>query len=130
MEAKCVENIMRREVLTVKEKTSIYDAVALMTMNDIGAVIVVNTLGRPIGIFTERDVLKRVVLAGMEVRHEMVQSVYSKKLVSIKPKDDIREAARLMNEGHFRHLAVMSEDGKVMGILSARDLINVYAEGK
>ena len=127
MEAKCVEEIMRKEVLTVKEKTSIYDAVALMTMNDVGAVIVINTLGRPIGIFTERDVLKRVVLGGMEVRHEMVASVYTKKLISVKPKDELRQAAKLMKEGHFRHLAVMGDDGKVVGILSARDLIDQYA---
>lgn len=127
MEAKCVEQIMRKEVLTVKEKTSIYDAVALMTMNDVGAVIVVNTLGRPIGIFTERDVLKRVVLGGLEVRHETVANVYTKKLISAKPKDDLREAAKKMHEGHFRHLAVMSDDGKIVGILSARDLLGEFA---
>lgn len=127
MEAKYVEQIMRKEVLTVKEKTTIYDAVALMTMNDVGAVIVSNTLGRPIGIFTERDVLKRVVLGGMEVRHEHVASVYTKKLVSVKPKDNLQEAAKKMKEGHFRHLAVMDDDGKIVGVLSARDLINEYA---
>lgn len=128
MGIKYVEQIMRKELLTVKEKTSIYDAVALMTMNDVGAVIVTNTLGRPIGIFTERDVLKRVVLGGMEVRHEMVASVYTKKLVSAKPKDTLQEAARKMHEGHFRHLAVIDDSGKVVGILSSRDLINEFAE--
>ena len=127
VKAKLVEEIMRREVLTVKEKTTIYDAVALMTMNDVGAVIVTNTLNRPIGIFTERDVLKRVVLGGLEVRHEMVASVYTKKLVSVKPKDDLREAAKKMAEGHFRHLAVTDDDGKILGILSARDLLSEYA---
>ena len=127
MEAKCVESIMRKEVLTVKEKTSIYDAVALMTMNDVGAVIVVNTLGRPIGIFTERDVLKRVVLGGLEVRHETVANVYTKKLISSKPKDTLQEAAKKMHEGHFRHLAVIADDGKIVGILSARDLLGECA---
>jgi len=124
MEAKYVEQIMRKEVLTVKEKTSIYDAVALMTMNDVGAVIVLNTLNRPIGIFTERDVLKRVVLGGLEVRHELVASVYTKKLVSVKPKDSLQEAAKKMKEGHFRHLVVIDDSGKIVGVLSVRDLIN------
>ncbi len=128
MGTKYVEELMRKQVLTVKEKTSIYDAVALMTMNDVGAVIVENTLGRPIGIFTERDVLKRVVLGGIEVRHEPVQTVYTKKLVSIKPKDELQAAAKKMKEGHFRHLAVMEDDGKIVGILSARDLIDDYAD--
>lgn len=127
MEAKYVEEIMRKEVLTVKESTTIYDAVALMSMNDVGAVVVVNTLGRPIGIFTERDVLKRVVLGGLEVRHETVKLVYTKKLVTVKPKDDLKEALKKMKEGHFRHLAVMDEEGKMAGMLSARDLIEEYA---
>ncbi|MBI4971190.1 MAG: CBS domain-containing protein [Candidatus Omnitrophica bacterium] len=127
MEAKYVEKIMRKEVLTVKEKTSIYDAVALMTMNDIGALLVINTLGRPLGIFTERDVLKRVVLAGLQVRHEIIANVYTKKLVSVKPKDLLQEAAKKMKEGHFRHLTVAGDDGKIVGILSARDLVGIYA---
>ena len=128
MGTKYVEQIMRKEVLTVKEKTTIYDAVALMTMNDVGAVIVTNTLNRPLGIFSERDVLKRVVLGGMEVRHEMVQSVYTKRLVSVKPKDSLQEAAKQMNAGHFRHLAVIDDGGKIVGVISARDLINEFAE--
>ncbi len=76
---------------------------------------------RLLGIFTERDLLRRVVAQGLDPAHVPVEKVMTVNPVTIAPDAPIREAIRVMDEGSFRCLPVV-ENGRVVGVLTARDL--------
>jgi CBS domain-containing protein len=120
-----VREVMSTDVLTCTRESILYDAVELMALKNIGAVVVEDE-GRPVGIVTERDILKRVVLGGLQVRHELVRSVYTPDLVSIRPDQTIHEVVQKMFTGRFRHLPVV-EDGKVIGMISSTDVVRYLA---
>jgi len=120
-----VREVMSTHVLTCARDTILYDAVELMALQNIGAVVVVEG-ERPVGILTERDILKRVVLGGLQVRHEQVHSVFTPDLVSIRPDQSMDEVIQKMFAGRFRHLPVV-EDGKVVGMVSATDVVRHLA---
>lgn len=110
-----------REVVVVDVATSIRQAARMMSERQIGAVPVVDG-DRVAGIFTERDVLSRVVAAGVDPTTTAVNSVMSTTLVVA----DIAEAhdvcIRRMQQARVRHLLVL-HDGRLAGVLSMRDLV-------
>ena len=125
MAQELVREMMSGQVLTCEPDTILYDAIELMALRNIGAVVVEED-GRAVGILTERDVLKRVVLGGLQVRHEQVRAVYTPDLVSIKPEQSIDEVVQKMFSGRFRHLPVM-ENGRVIGMVSSTDVVRYLA---
>ena len=123
---KTVGEIMVPEVVMVDKNETIEEAVTRMNMKKIGAIVVTDK-GVPVGMFTERDILRNVVLSGMQVKHDKVVSVFTPRLVSIDAGDSVKEAARRMIEGGFRHTPV-SRDGKLVGMVSARDVLKALAD--
>ncbi len=104
----------------VPPDATVLEAVHLMNENKIGAVLVMEE-GKPVGIFTERDVLVRVVDAGLDSAVTKVRDVMSKNLIVIKPTSTIEEAMRVVSEKRCRHLPVMNGD-TVAGMISIGDL--------
>ena len=121
-----VADIMVKEVLTVEKNDTIEEAVMKMNMKKVGAIIVTD-LGVPVGIFTERDILRNVVLQSLQVKHDKVVSVFTPRLVTIDSTANVKEAAKRMIEGGFRHTPV-SKDGKIVGMVSARDVLIALAD--
>lgn len=108
---------------TVVPETSVLDAVSLMNERRVGAVAV--TKGDKLeGIFTERDLMIRVVLEGKDPKATTVSDVMTAKCISAKQDMTIGEALLIMSENHFRHLPVVDDKGKVLGLLSIRDLLH------
>jgi CBS domain-containing protein len=95
-----------------------------MTKYKIGAVPVTNAAGRVIGIFTERDLLKRVVAAELDTRKTLVSEVMTRKLSTASADETPNYCLRKMKEKKFRHLLIVDK-GKVVGIVSQRDLIEI-----
>lgn len=93
-----VKDIMVKEVVTVETNATVRKAVRLMNNREIGCLVVVKE-GKPAGIVTERDMLKRVLVAGRDPRAVEVGEIMSKPLFSMKPGKRIEEAVKLM----FRH---------------------------
>ena len=83
--------------------------------------------GRLIGIFTERDVVTRVVSAGLDGAKTALRTVMTPDPAVLAPSDSVRSALDLMNRGHFRHLPVIG-GGRLMGIVSIRDLYRSVVE--
>jgi CBS domain-containing protein len=91
-----VKEVMTKNVITVKSSTPVKKAAELMDKHDIGCLIVVDER-KPIGIVTERDMLKRVLLQFRDPRITRVNDVMSTPLMVSTPETDLREAVRLMN---------------------------------
>jgi CBS domain-containing protein len=100
--------------------TAVYDAVALMNRQQIGSVLVLDG-ARLLGIFTERDVLTRVVGAGRDPLTTKVADVMTRKLVVIERTTTVGQALGLMSQRRCRHLPVVDGD-RVVGLVSMGDL--------
>jgi CBS domain-containing protein len=115
-----------QEIVTSTADTTVGDAARLMRENHIGAVIVVEN-GRLAGIFTERDALFRVVAEGRDVTQTRLADVMTRNPQTVRPDQKFSVALQMMYGGKFRHVPVV-EDGRPVGILSARDALGPELE--
>jgi CBS domain-containing protein len=113
-----VQSIMQREVLVATPETGVGEAARRMAERNVGAMMVVEG-GRLVGIFTERDLLRRVVAPGLDAGKTTLAAVMTPRPRTIAPSTPFGQALVLMQEHGFRHLPVV-EDGLPVGILSAR----------
>ena len=109
-------------VVSVSPSASVSEAVAVMCQNGIGAVLVTDAKGRIAGIFTERDVMRRVVGEARDPRATQVETVMSREVRRVSSTSPIDDALRLMVEHNYRHLLV-EDDGNVQGVVSIRDMM-------
>jgi CBS domain-containing protein len=121
-----VDHFMSKHVLTADEKTLLEKVATMMAENHVGSVIVTSQ-GEPIGIFTERDMLTKF-LARNESLIEEVGNVCSSPLITAPIGISVHDAAEIMIEKHIKRLPI-TKDGKLIGVLSARDLVEAYARG-
>lgn len=121
MNDKSVGSIIEgRRVVVQPPSATVRQAVLVMTDCRIGAVPVVE--GRHlIGIFTERDVLTRVIAVGRDVDRTRLEEVMTRRPETVSVECPMLEALEVMLEGGFRHLPVMA-DGAVIGVISIRDI--------
>jgi CBS domain-containing protein len=117
-----------RQTITVDALTIVGDAARLMAANHIGAVPVLEG-ERLAGIFTERDVLTRVVAATRDAERTTVREVMSAELVVADVGESYDVCLTRMQQAHVRHLIVL-ERGRLAGILSQRDLLRVDVDEK
>lgn len=108
---------------TVSPETPVLEAVRLMSDERVGAVAVTRE-GKLTGIFTERDLMIRVVLEGRDPRATSVGDVMTEHPISAKKDMSMGEALQIMTESHFRHLPVVDENDRVLGLLSIRNLLH------
>jgi len=111
----------------VELSASVADGVKAMVDNGVGAVAVVD-LGILKGIFSERDLMKKVIYRNLSPDKTPVAEVMTVEVESIKAEMLPADALRLMLERHFRHLPIVDESGKVQGILSIRNLLEHMVE--
>jgi CBS domain-containing protein len=112
----------RRKFLTVAPTTSVREASKMMAGKAIGAVLVVDE-GRLVGIFSERDVVFRVVAADLDPDTTQLSRVMTPEPKTVRPNNTFGYAMTLMHENGFRHLPVV-DDGKPVGIVSARSALD------
>jgi CBS domain-containing protein len=120
--------IQGQDTAVVPKQASVVDAVRVMTARNIGAVPVVDD-ERLVGIFTERDVMARVVAVGLDPKTTAVGEVMSPDLVTADVKDSCDTCLRRMQQARVRHLIVLN-DGRLAAVLSLRDLLAVDADEK
>jgi CBS domain-containing protein len=120
---KTVRNVMqRRKLLKAAPGTSVLRATKLMAQKNVGAVMVIDG-EQLVGIFTERDVVFRVVACGLDPAKTPLADVMTAKPFTIDPDKPFGYALLLMHEKGFRHLPVL-EGGKPIGIVSARSAMD------
>jgi CBS domain-containing protein len=114
-------------IISVSPKTTVLEAITLMTDSDISALMVIDN-GQVAGIITERDYVRRVARKGLSPDVTTVGVVMTRNLLTVTPQDRTRFCMQLMIEKNLRHLPVL-EDGQLIGLLSIRDLVkDVVAE--
>ncbi|MFA6961627.1 MAG: CBS domain-containing protein [Opitutaceae bacterium] len=108
-------------VTTVRPSSTVGEAVSVMNKLHIGAVLVADTANKLLGIFTERDVLSRIIGPGADPKTTTVQSVMTTKLVTASSANTVEEAMALFMERRIRHLPVI-DHGAIAGIISIGDI--------
>jgi CBS domain-containing protein len=116
-----LRKIMVANVITAKPNDSIGQVATLMNKHEIGCVIIVGN-GKPVGVVTERDMIKRVVCRSKEAEKEKVAEIMSKPLVEASPEMLAGDAAKLMLEKNIKKLPVV-ENGQLLGLVTLTDLI-------
>lgn len=121
LESLNARDVMRQAVLSIDETASVLDAVQQMDRHNVGAMVVMSAIKDALGIFTERDLLRRVVALGKSPQSTRITDVMTPGFVCAQASDNALELLKVMVEHNFRHLPVM--DGrKLVGIVSTRDL--------
>lgn len=118
-----VKDIMVEKVITVKPNTKVRDAVELMNKNEISC-LVVETKRKPVGIITERDVLKKIVCQSMNPELARVSEIMSKPLIVGRVDMDLGDAVRLMLKQNVKKLPIVSA-GKLVGLITLTDIVRV-----
>jgi CBS domain-containing protein len=117
------EIIQGNPLFHAKSGDTVFDVAKMMSDKNVGAVAVLDS-GRLVGIFSERDLMKRVVAAGLDPKRTQVVNVMTKELVVGRPDDDINDALQKMHSIGCRHLPVV-DSGNLMGMISLRDLLEI-----
>src|SRR5947209_3246243 len=111
-----------KPVVAVGKSASVIDAVRAMVEHIVGAVVVLDD-GRLAGVFTERDVVTRIVMKGLDPEKTCVAEVMTRNVATVRQTTDREEAMRIMVDKHIRHLPVVDAAGKVVAMLSMRHLL-------
>jgi CBS domain-containing protein len=114
-------------ILSVETGPSVLDAVKLMLEHKIGSVVMVNRNNRPVGIVTERDVLRLVSTTHGELGELKVKEIMSSPVVTVKPYDSIETASTAMAGKKIKRLVVVEQDGSMAGVLSLTDITKKLA---
>ncbi len=110
------------KVVTIRPQQSLKDATLLLAQHNIGALVVVNEAGQPVGIISERDIVRRAARDDKDLLTQPVSAVMTKDVVTGSPQDDLTSVLRTMTERHFRHLPIL-DLGKLAGIISIGDVV-------
>jgi CBS domain-containing protein len=111
-----------RPLVSVAPTDTVQQALALLARHDIGAVLVLDK-GNVAGIFSERDFARKVGLPGRSFLATTVREVMSDHVFYVTPAQTVEECLAIMTDRHIRHLPVVSEAQKLLGILSIGDLV-------
>ena len=117
-----VEDVMSSPVVTVREDDTVEKVAKLMDEYSIGSVVVVRDKDEPVGVITERDIVRKVVAKDRKPSEVRAAEIMSTPLFTIEPDKDVKEAARTMGRYDIRRLIVMHK-GKMVGIVSSRDIL-------
>ena len=109
------------QIWSIKPDATVYEAVELMAEKNIGAVPVIDR-GRLLGILTERDYARKVILEGKSSKDTSVHEIMTPHPITVSPADTVGECMRIMTDRRVRHLPVL-ERGDMVGILSIGDVI-------
>lgn len=120
------ELLTGREVLTLGPAATAAEAARAMADHHVGAVLIANGDGQPLGIFTERDLMKKVVVLGSDPGSVTLESLMTRELFTAKVDDSVTAIAQAMQDRHIRHLPVVDADDHVVGLLSLRDLLREH----
>ena len=114
--------------IVVSPTDTVFRALQLMAENNIGAVIVVDC-GQIVGIFTERDYCRKIILMGRSSLNTPIHEIMTKKMITVHPDQTMEECLELMTKYHIRHLPVEQGD-KLVGMVSMRDVMETIIATK
>ncbi|MDH7463155.1 CBS domain-containing protein [Chitinophagaceae bacterium 26-R-25] len=119
-----VRDILQKKgntVYGVSPDSSVYDALESLEERNLGALVVIEN-GKLIGVFTERDYARKVILKGRSSKETLVRHIMTSRPVFVTPDTTIEECMQMMTDKYIRHLPVLN-DGELVGVISIGDLV-------
>ena len=113
-----------RQICTISKDQSVMQALILMSEKNIGAIIIVDKKDFPIGIFSERDYARKIILKGKSSKDTLLDEVMTKELITVTRDYKIDQCMEIMNEKRIRHLPVL-ENKKIIGMISIGDVLKI-----
>ena len=113
-----------RQIWTILKDQSVMQALILMSEKNIGAIIIVDNNDFPVGIFSERDYARKIILKGKNSKDTLLEEVMTKELITVTRDYKIDQCMKIMIEKRIRHLPVL-ENKKIIGIISIGDVLKI-----
>ncbi|GAB3537784.1 CBS domain-containing protein [Pontibacter brevis] len=113
-------------ILSVDPNTTVFNALELMVENNVGALLVMDQ-GNFVGIFTERDYARKVILKGKASKETLVKEIMSEHPLTVTPNDTVEDCMKHMTQKFIRHLPVL-EERKLVGLISIGDIVRYIIE--
>ena len=117
------------QVWSIKQDSTVYKALIKLADKSIGALLVVDNNGNTVGILSERDYARKVILVGKSSKETMVKEIMSSKVIYITPDRSPEECLALMTNKRIRHLPVL-DNGKLTGFISIGDVVKAVLDEK
>ena len=124
-----VRNILESKnnvTISVRPDSTVFEALELMVDKNVGALLVIDD-DNCVGIFTERDYARKVILKGKASKETLIREIMTEHLVTVSLDNTIEDCMRLMTKKYIRHLPVV-EEGKLVGIISIGDVVRFMIE--
>ena len=115
-----------RDIWSISPDASVYEAIELMAVKGIGALIVLEG-GDPVGMISERDYARKVILKGRSSKDTTIREIMSSPVIFTDTGKSVEECMELMTEKHFRHLPVLNEN-KLVAVISIGDLVKAIID--
>lgn len=110
-------------VWTINQNETVYNGLVMMAKKDVGALLVIDDEGKLVGMFSERDYARKIVLLGKTSKDTKIGDMMTTEISIVKPVNTIQECLALMTKKKVRHLPVIQEN-KLVGIVSIGDAVN------
>ncbi|MDI1363222.1 CBS domain-containing protein [Methylotenera sp.] len=121
-----LDNKKHKTVISIAPHRPVFDALVVLAEYKIGALLVLDG-DKLVGIFSERDYAREIILKGKSSKTTPISEVMSSNVLTVKPSDTVEQAMNIMSDKHIRHLPVLEGD-KVIGMLSIGDLVKETIE--
>lgn len=117
------QSMSHRHVVSLGPTATVHEAACVMTRANCGSVLIVDASGALLGILTERDLMTRVLAKALDPARTLVASVMTRDPRCASPEMKVADAVVIMLERGFRHLPVVSAEGRLLGVFSSRDAL-------
>ena len=118
-----LQSMSQRHVLSLGPSASVHDAACAMTRANCGSLLIIDSAGAMQGIVTERDLMTRVLAKSLDANATLATQVMTRNPRCVGPDMKVADAVLIMTERGFRHLPVVDQNGRVLGVFSARDAL-------
>jgi CBS domain-containing protein len=117
------QSVPKKHVLSLGPQANVWEAACAMTRANCGSVLVMEPPDRLLGIVTERDLMTRVLAKGLEPRQTTLSQIMTANPQCVPPETEVADAVVILLERGFRHLPIVGQDRKILGVFSIRDAL-------